>query len=268
MKAAGRIAYWMVALGLLIAMLVSLDYQADQAALISLVFGPCAIALEFWMPKARKPIDKVYLSLAVLVTVTLLILVLHHSLWTTMTQDGFISTQKEVSPMLVNPAFLGVILTALAVGDYFWGKWLGGRFREENPSITFYSDRKSVTLSVNDIAYIESNDTEVHVVTLDGKLYRNKTGISQWENLLGEPFIRIHRSYLVNADIAVLSSPDSILISGKELPVSRKYKDAVRTAFEALRDDQGDAEVAKTALPETRRTRKQAKKSDLPKNSL
>lgn len=268
MKAAGRIAYWMVALGLLIAMLVSLDYQADQAALISLVFGPCAIALEFWMPKARKPIDKVYLSLAVLVTVTLLILVLHHSLWTTMTQDGFISTQKEVSPMLVNPAFLGVILTALAVGDYFWGKWLGGRFREENPSITFYSDRKSVTLSVNDIAYIESNDTEVHVVTLDGKLYRNKTGISQWENLLGEPFIRIHRSYLVNADIAVLSSPDSILISGRELPVSRKYKDTVRTAFEALRDDQGDAEVAKTALPETRRTRKQAKKSDLPKNSL
>lgn len=258
----------MVALGLLIAMLVSLDYQADQAALISLVFGPCAIALEFWMPKARKPIDKVYLSLAVLVTVTLLILVLHHSLWTTMTQDGFISTQKEVSPMLVNPAFLGVILTALAVGDYFWGKWLGGRFREENPSITFYSDRKSVTLSVNDIAYIESNDTEVHVVTLDGKLYRNKTGISQWENLLGEPFIRIHRSYLVNADIAVLSSPDSILVSGKELPVSRKYKDTVRTAFEALRDDQGDAEVAKTALPETRRTRKQAKKSDLPKNSL
>ena len=268
MKAAGRIAYWMVALGLLIAMLVSLDYQADQAALISLVFGPCAIALEFWMPKARKPIDKVYLSLAVLVTVTLLILVLHHSLWTTMTQDGFISTQKEVSPMLVNPAFLGVILTALAVGDYFWGKWLGGRFREENPSITFYSDRKSVTLSVNDIAYIESNDTEVHVVTLDGKLYRNKTGISQWENLLGEPFIRIHRSYLVNADIAVLSSPDSILISGRDLPVSRKYKDTVRTAFEALRDDQGDAEVAKTALPETRRTRKQAKKSDLPKNSL
>lgn len=258
----------MVALGLLIAMLVSLDYQADQAALISLVFGPCAIALEFWMPKARKPIDKVYLSLAVLVTVTLLILVLHHSLWTTMTQDGFISTQKEVSPMLVNPAFLGVILTALAVGDYFWGKWLGRRFREENPSITFYSDRKSVTLSVNDIAYIESNDTEVHVVTLDGKLYRNKTGISQWENLLGEPFIRIHRSYLVNADIAVLSSPDSILISGRELPVSRKYKDTVRTAFEALRDDQGDAEVAKTALPETRRTRKQAKKSDLPKNSL
>jgi hypothetical protein len=213
-------------------MLVSLDYQADQAALISLVFGPCAIALEFWMPKARKPIDKVYLSLAVLVTVTLLILVLHHSLWTTMTQDGFISTQKEVSPMLVNPAFLGVILTSLAVGDYFWARWLGGRFREENPSITFYSDRKSVTLSVNDIAYIESNDTEVHVVTLDGKSYRNKTGINQWEHLLGEPFLRIHRSYLINANRAILSTSDCVLVSGKELPVSRKYKDTVRTAFE------------------------------------
>lgn len=135
--------------------------------------------------------------------------------------------------MLVNPAFLGIVLTAMAVGDYFWGKWIGRQFRTENPSITFYSDRKSVTLAVKDIAYIESNDTEVHIVTLDGESYRNKTGINQWENLLGEPFLRIHRSYLVNADRAILSSPDSLLISGKELPVSRKYKDFVRTAFKA-----------------------------------
>ena len=95
-------------------------------------------------------------------------------------------------------------------------------------SWAFYSDRKSVTLPVNDIAYIESNDTEVHIVTLDGESYRNKTGIAQWENLLGEPFLRIHRSYLVNIDQASLSSPDSVLIPGKELPVSRKYKDITR----------------------------------------
>lgn len=222
----------MVALGLLIAMLVSLDYQADQAALISLVFGPCAIALEFWLPKAPKVMDKIYLSSALLIAVTLLILVIHYYLWTSITQDGFISTEAEVSPMLVNPAFLGVILTSLAVGDYFWARWLNGRSRKENPSITFYSDRKSVTLSVNDIAYIESNDTEVHVVTLDGKSYRNKTGINQWEHLLGEPFLRIHRSYLINANRAILSTSDCVLVSGKELPVSRKYKDTVRTAFE------------------------------------
>ena len=228
MKTIGRIAYWIVALGLLIAMLASLDYQADQAVLISLIFGPCALALEFWMPKAGKPIEKVYLLLAKQVAVILLILVFNHYLWTTLTQDGFISTQKEVSPMLVNPVFLGVILTALALGDCFWGKWLDGRFRKDNPSITFYSDRKSVTLPVNDIAYIESNDTEVHIVTLDGESYRNKTGINQWEHLLGEPFLRIHRSYLVNTDQASLSSPDSVLISGKELPVSRKYKDITR----------------------------------------
>ncbi|MBO5595262.1 MAG: LytTR family transcriptional regulator DNA-binding domain-containing protein [Bacteroidales bacterium] len=232
MKTIGQLAYWGLALGLLVVMLTSLEYKVGQAFLISLVFGPCAIALEFWMPKAQKVLDKIYLSAALLVAVTLLIQVIHYFLWTSITQDGFISTQKEVSPMLVNPAFLGVILTALAVGDYFWGKWLGGRFRKENPSITFYSDRKSVTLPVKEIAYVESNDTEVHIVTLGGESYRNKTGISQWENLLGEPFIRIHRSYLVNADIAVLSSPDCILISGKELPVSRKYKDTVRIAFE------------------------------------
>ena len=233
MKAIGRFAYWGIALGLLVTILTSLDYKVGQAFLIALVFGPCAIALAFWMPKARKVMDQIYLSSALLVAVSLLIQVIHHFLWTHMTQDGFIYTQTEVSPMLVNPVFLGVILTALAVGDYFWGKCLDGKFREKNPSITFYSDRKSVTLSVKDIAYIESNDTEVHIVTLDGESYKNKTGIGQWENLLGEPFLRIHRSYLINADRAVLSSLDCVQVSGKELPISRKYKDTVRLAFKA-----------------------------------
>lgn len=233
MKAMGRFAYWGIALGLLVTILTSLDYKVGQALLISLAFCPCAIALEFWMPKARKVMDKIYLSSAMLVAVTLLILVIHHFLWTTITQEGFISTQTKVSPMLVNPAFLSVILTVLAIGDYFWGKWIGQRFRKGNPSITFISDRKNVTLAAKDIAYIESNDTEVHVVTLDGQSYRNKTGIGQWENLLGEPFMRIHRSYLVNAHLIIPSSSDCVLILGKELPVSRKYKDAVRNAFKA-----------------------------------
>ena len=169
MRTFGRIAYWLVALALVAAILVSLDYSLAQAVLISLVFCPCALALEFLMPKARKPMDKVYLSLATLVTVILLILLLHHYVWAQFTPTGYLAREKDVSPMLINPAFLGLILTALAIGDYFWSKWINKRFKATDRTITFISERKSVTLKRADIAYIESNDTEVRVVTTAGE---------------------------------------------------------------------------------------------------
>lgn len=231
MKALGRIAYWFLALALVAAILVSLDYSSVQAILMALVFGPCALALEFLMPKARRPMDKVYLSLAVLVAVVLLIIVLHLCVWRTFSPDGGYLDVKDIPPMLINPAFLGLILMSLAIGDFFWAKWLAARFRTEDRSITFFSDRKSVTLSLADIAYIESNDTEVRIVTSNGESYRNKTGITQWENLLGEGFLRIHRSYLVNVASARLSSPDTVTVGETRLPVSRKYKESVTSVL-------------------------------------
>ena len=226
-----RIAYWLVALVLLALILVSLDYTAPQAVLISLAFCPCALALEFLIPKARKTMDKVYLSLAMLVTVFLLILILHNLVWIRITPEGFHTNPKKVAPMLINPAFLALILMVLALGDFFWARWIGKRFKDEDRSVTFFSDRKSVTLRRSEIAYIESNDTEVRIVATSGEAHRNKTGIGQWENLLGDGFLRIHRSYLVNAALATLATPDSVMVGETQLPVSRKYKEAVQNAL-------------------------------------
>lgn len=236
MKALLRVAYWLLALALVSAILVSLDYTLSQAILISMVFGPCALGLEYLMPKAQKPVHKIYLSLAMLVAVVLLILVLHQFVWTTIAQGGYMLPEKEVPPMLINPVFLGLILTALAIGDYQWARWLSKRYKSENRTLTFFSERKSVTLRRADIAYIESNDTEVRVVTVSGESYRNKTGIGQWENLLGDDFLRIHRSYLVNATYATLSSPDTVTIGTAELPVSRKYKETVQLILTGNRE--------------------------------
>ena len=228
MKILLRIAYWLAALALLAAILGSLDYRLDQALLIGLVFSPCALLLEILMPKARKPMDKVYLALAVLASVILLIIVLHYYAWSRLDPRNLYRSAKEVPPMLINPAFLGLILTSLSYGDYFWAKWLDKRFKAQERSITFFSDRKSVSLRRSEIAYIESNDTEVRIVTVSGESYRNKTGISQWEHLLGSDFLRIHRSYLVNLSVSALASPETVNVGGVPLPVSRKYKDAVR----------------------------------------
>ena len=234
MKALGRIAYWVVALALVSAILVSLDYSPGQAILISLVFGPCALALEYLMPKALKPMDKVFLLLAVLVSVILLIICLHYFVWARLSPEGIFSSGKAIPPMLVNPVFLGFILTVLSIGDYYWAKWLAKRFRAKDRTITFFSERKSVTLPLADIAYVESNDTEVRIVTVSGESFRNKTGIGQWENLLGDDFLRIHRSYLVNADLVTLASSDTVRIGETELPISRKYKDGVKAMCQKI----------------------------------
>lgn len=223
MKLVARIGYWVVALALIVAILISLDYTLTQAVLISLVFLPCVLALEFFLPKADTFLNKLWLSFAVLVVVILLILVIHRLLW-----SPFMKTEVwyilDVQPVLMNPAFLGLIVTALAAGDYGWRKWLDKKWPSEPRQITFISDRKSVTLPLDEIAYIESNDTEVSIVTKDGRSYRNKTGITQWENLLGEGFVRIHRSYLVNRACITEVGTDSLQIIGTELPISRKYR--------------------------------------------
>ena len=231
MKTVGRIAFWLAAIAMISAILVSLDYTWAQAILISLIFCPCALALEFLMPKARKTIDKVYLSLAVMASVILLILVLHYCVWGAISTGGGYYPGKEVAPMLVNPAFLGFMLTALAIGDVLWAKWLSRRFKAQDRTVTFFSDRQSVTLKVADIAYVESNDTEVRLVTRSGDSYRNKTGIGQWENLLGPGFLRIHRAFLVSIADAVLTAPDLVSVSGQSIPVSRKYKDTVKAVL-------------------------------------
>jgi hypothetical protein len=231
MKTIGRIAYWLAAIVVLAAILISLDYTLAQAVLVSLLFCPCALALEFFMPLARKPMEKVYLSLAVLVSVVLLIIVLHYCVWYEITSDRLVTNKKDIPPMLINPAFLGLILTALSFGDFLWAKWLSKRFKEQDRTVTFFSDRQSVTLKVEDIAYVESNDTEVRIITRDGESYRNKTGIGQWENLLGDGFLRIHRSYLVNLASASLASADTVTVGDTRLPVSRKYKEIVSSTL-------------------------------------
>ena len=130
---------------------------------------------------------------------------------------------------LFNPVFIGMVLALLIVGDTTLGRFLDRRFPTTQKPIRFVSERKTVSLLPDEILYIESNDKEVTVNATEGRRFRNKTGIGQWEDLLGDNFLRIHRSYLVNANYATLISPDTVTIGTAELPVSRKYKEEVQT---------------------------------------
>ena len=228
------VAYWLAAIFLTALLLTSLDYDLGQAVLMSLSFLPAAMALSFFLPKVerskRRVWDTIYIILGVMLMTFLLIY-----MW----QWLFISLEKlgrrsvwSIPSMLVNPVFVAAVLAILAYGYYLLARWLEKKYPTDRP-VTFTSDYRKVSLNRQDILYVESHDSEVWIFTRDGQQYRNRNGISQWENLLGTGFLRVHRSYLVNTADAVLSSPDLVAIGGQSIPVSRKYKDGVKAVLSA-----------------------------------
>ena len=234
------IAYWLVAIVLTTLLLVSLDYDLAEAGVMSLTFLPAALALSFFLPKVDRSksrkgriLDSIYIILGVMTIAFLLIFSFQTVFIFLKGYDD--TTEWSIPSMLLNPIFVAGILAVLAYGNYLLVKRLEERFPSTKP-ITFTSDYRKVSLKKEDILYVESRDSEVWIVARDGQTYRNKMGITQWENLLGVGFLRIHRAFLVNVAESVLSSPDIVEIAGKALPVSRKYKDSVRVVLPIPQD--------------------------------
>ena len=202
---------------------------------MSLSFLPAAMALSFFLPKVerdsrgkRRVLDTVYIILGVMMLTFFLIYLWQ---WLFISVDGLGGGKAWSLPaMLGNPVFVAAILAILAYGYYLLARRLEKKYPSERP-ITFTSDYKKVSLKKEDILYVESRDSEVWIIIRDGGQYRNRTGIGQWENLLGPGFLRIHRSFLVNLADATLASPETVRVGGTELPVSRKYKDTVRAVL-------------------------------------
>ena len=224
------IAYWIAAMLVTALILVSLDYDLGQATMMSLAFLPSALALSFFLPKVDRTLgrmerirDTVFIVLGVMSMAFLFLFLLQVILFSYLS-DGSI---WDFPSMLRNPVFIAAILALLAYGHYLLEKWLEKRFPSTLP-ITFNSEHRKITLKKEDILYVESRDSEVWIVSRDGQAYRNRNGITQWENLLGDGFLRIHRAFLVNRAEAVLATPESVMVDGKELPISRKYKETVK----------------------------------------
>ena len=225
------VAYWLVAIFLTAFLLTSLDYDMGHALIMSLSFLPAAMALSYFLPKVDRTrdtkdrvLDTVFIILMVMTTTFFLIY-----LWQVLfilVIDRPKNIEWSLPSMLWNPVFVAAVLAILAYGHYRLVKWLEKKYPTDRP-ISFTSDYKKVSVRKEDILYVESRDSEVWIVTRDGLQHRNKTGIGQWEDILGPDFLRIHRSFLVNVNDARLTASETVSVAGTELPVSRKYKDAV-----------------------------------------
>ena len=218
------LSYWMLAVIIIAVILLSLGYPFALGLLMGSLFLPGTFLVKYLLPKVlkeegRKRIaNAIFLFIAVAVTEFLLIVSVH--IW--------ISDQAypSIAGMLVNPMFVAVVITLLCLGDWFLSKYISSILPEDK-TITFISDRHKVSILPSEILYVESNDREVSIYATENRTYRNKTGISQWESILGDDFIRIHRSYVVNREAITFIDKEYVYIGDSQLPISRKYYKSV-----------------------------------------
>lgn len=235
------ILYWTLSMVIAALVVTSVGYTFQESLFMGSMFLPGAIAAKYLLPKVsfKKRSEGIqgviYIVLAILVFEFLIIILANnviqnqrHILEVGRRYNYNDAYEMPIPGMILNPFFISIIISVLAIGGSLIDRWLTIKHPELETPITFCSERKKVTLLPSEIVYVESCDTEVLIHASDGRTLRNRTAISQWEALLGEPFIRIHRAFLVNSKYVSSFSSDTVKVGEETLPVSRKYQKAFK----------------------------------------
>ena len=222
------VAYWCVAAVVLALVFVSFDYPFAKALFMGTLFLPALLCLRLMLPQVRFTNrwegvrDSIFIVAGTIILTILLLLVANIS------TEPFVVT-NNIPNTLINPIFISILLIAVALPQVWLERWLSQRAKQTPQEIDFISDRRHVSVMMDDITYVESNDSEVWIHTLSGESYRTKTTITQWSSILDNGnFIRIHRAYIVNRLHITDSNSATLRIAENEFPISRKYRNQVR----------------------------------------
>jgi len=77
------------------------------------------------------------------------------------------------------------------------------------------------------ILYLEASGSYVKIVTANST-YIERASLSLYEEELGDQFIRIHRSFIINKTYIEQYNSISVYINNTEIPISRSYKDVLK----------------------------------------
>ena len=240
MKILITIVYWVLSLLIAALIVTSAGYTFQESLFMGSMFLPGAIAANYMFPKVsfKKRSEgiqnTIYIVLAILVIEYLLIIFANTMIRSPRQLSSWDYDPQHVAHlpgMIANPLFITVVISVLALGGSLIDRWITRNHPEMETPVTFCSERKKVTLLPSEIVYVESCDTEVLIHASDGRTLRNRTAISQWEALLGAPFVRIHRAFLVNSKFINSCSSDTVKVGDDTLPVSRKYQKYLKNLF-------------------------------------
>jgi len=118
-----------------------------------------------------------------------------------------------------------------AVNKFFDGKATNDNVvttasHDDHRYVHIKADRKIHHVNESDIIYIESLDNYVRVHMKEGILVTRENISSLEEHLPYPPFVRIHRSFIINIKWVKAISSDGIELNKKILPFGRAFKKA------------------------------------------
>jgi DNA-binding LytR/AlgR family response regulator len=95
---------------------------------------------------------------------------------------------------------------------------------DEQRFVHIKADRKIHKVSESEILYIESLDDYVKIHLKEMVLITRENISTLEEKLPSPPFVRIHRSFIININWVKTISNEGIELNGKELPFGRAFK--------------------------------------------
>lgn len=93
----------------------------------------------------------------------------------------------------------------------------------EDPFVFLKVDKKLMKIKLNDILYIESLKDYVKVFTTLGDYLVHRSMISIMEDLPGDNFIRIHRSFSIAINKITAVEGNLVEIANRRIPIGRNY---------------------------------------------
>jgi hypothetical protein len=218
--------YWSAAVLLVSLVLWSVAGSFGVALLLAVALLPGVMFFKFFVrdlsfDKRREGVfHSIYFAGAVMCIEYLCIFFVYLAVY----ENPFVVTPPEV---VTNPLFLWWLLAALLSMEYLLTAKLFKRWEPvRSKFISFTSDRRKISLELSRIVYIESHDYEVVVVTVDGAAHPTRMKISQWETVLDDRFVRIHRSFIVNRDHVTRIEGHTVWLGDTAIEISRKYRNA------------------------------------------
>ncbi len=99
-------------------------------------------------------------------------------------------------------------------------------------SYTLKTKNGIIRIPINDISFIESNNSKCTLHTTDGKKYVLYKTLNEIEHeLTDKRFLRCHRSYIVNMNYIISVENDIELINGEKILIRQRGKKAIIKAI-------------------------------------
>lgn len=137
--------------------------------------------------------------------------------------EGF---ELDVVDYLVKPIRMQRFIQAVnKAKDKFTQDQGGVQSDDDGDYIYIKADRKFVRLRLDDIQYIQGMKDYVMVYTQESR-YMTAMNIKTIFNQLDNPsFVRISKSYIINANFIKEVNQNGVLIGDEEIPLGKTYKD-------------------------------------------